>query len=97
MVNDRIESDGYRFQDVEAALTVASLQEFTGSKEKDFYILWNLMADKLEGREPAELIVHNDPDKVEIEENTVTGEVKANGVTVKSPKKPTKKKAKKSK
>lgn len=97
VVNDRIESDGYHFQDVEKAVTVEALQAYTGSTEKDFAVLWNLMADKIEGREPAELIVHNDPDKVEIEENTVTGEVKANGVTVKSPKKPAKKKAKKSK
>lgn len=94
VVNDRIESDGYRFQDIEAALTISSLQAFTNSKEKDFNMLWNLMAEKLEGREPAELIVHNDPDKVEIEENTETGEVKANGVTVKSPKKTPKKKTK---
>lgn len=96
-MDNRIQDDGYRFQDIEKTLTVEALQEYTGSTEKDFVTLWNLMAEKLEGREPAELIVHNDPDKVEIEENIETGEIKANGMTVVPPKPPkntVKKKAK---
>ncbi len=101
--DNRIVSDGFKFQDIEKRITVEALQAYTGSKEKDFNTLWNLMADKLEGREPAELIVQNVPDEeapVVIKSNEIS-DIKDNKdgthtLTIKE-KKPAGKKAKKSK
>ncbi len=74
VVNNRVESDGYRFEEIESAISVAALQNYTGSTETDFVTLWNLMADKLEGREPAELHPHT-----VVDENEETIEIQGKG------------------
>lgn len=51
--NNTIQNDGYKFQDIEKALTVAKLQEYLASKEKDFDTLWEALVNKTEGRDYA--------------------------------------------
>lgn len=52
VVDNRVESDGYLFEDVENAITVPAVQEYTGSKETDLNALWDLLIEKAEGRAP---------------------------------------------
>jgi hypothetical protein len=48
--NNVVESDGYKIDDVERALNVDKLQEYTGSESTDMQVLFDLMVAKAEGR-----------------------------------------------
>lgn len=64
---DRIVEDGYKIQDVEAALNIDAIQKFVGAESADMSILWNMLLSKIEGREIAREFV-DDSMKVEIPE-----------------------------
>lgn len=49
--NNTVESDGYKFQDIERTLTTEALQAYTESDEEDYPALFKMTIDKLEGRE----------------------------------------------
>ena|SRR6185295_220974 len=52
--SNQIKSDGYMVQDIEHALTVEAMQDFLGSgftSQTDMATLWNLVVDKVEGKE----------------------------------------------
>lgn len=46
VVSDNIQSDGYRIQDIEQALTEGRLREYTGSESKDLRELFDLAVAK---------------------------------------------------
>lgn len=50
VVNDRIESDGYRIEDVEHALNVKAMQVYTDLKTSDVAVLFEATTAKAEGR-----------------------------------------------
>lgn len=50
--NNEIKSDGFIFEEVEAALTVPAIQRFLDSGEVDMPILWEQLVARIEGREP---------------------------------------------
>ncbi len=54
--NNVIESDGYKIDDVERALNVDKLQEYTGSDSTDMQVLFDLTVVKAEEREPSMLV-----------------------------------------
>lgn len=45
--DNRIESDGYRFQDIERAISTEAMQAFTGSSTKDDLALFELTLQKI--------------------------------------------------
>lgn len=57
-----IESDGYKIEDVENALSVEAMQKYTNLTSNDHTMLWEHMVSKAEGRE---LIQPADPSKFE--------------------------------
>lgn len=50
VVNNQIESDGYKVEAIEGALNIDAIQAFTDSKLTDVQALWDLMVAKIEGR-----------------------------------------------
>ncbi len=54
VVDNRIESDGYKFEDIERALTVDAMQKYIGFPVNDTEMLWCYMVDKVEGRTPVD-------------------------------------------
>lgn len=71
VVNDAIKSDGYLLKEVEEALNIDAIQKFLETEETEYVLLWNMLIDKVEGREPrVELIV------------SARGNVIANGVPI---------------
>lgn len=50
MVDNRVEADGYKFEDVERAITRDTMQEYIGFEVNDLEMLWCYMVDKAEGR-----------------------------------------------
>lgn len=53
--DNRIQSDGYKFEDVEKSMNIAAMQGYLSTDESDVHQLFDLCVDKVEGREPAEL------------------------------------------
>ncbi len=51
VVNNTIESDGYKIEDVERALNMDAIQAYLQSEETDMNILWDNMVAQAEGRE----------------------------------------------
>lgn len=51
VVDNRIESDGYKLDDVERSLNIDAIQKYTGVESTDMQVLWNAMIDKAEGRD----------------------------------------------
>lgn len=51
VVNNVVESDGYKVEDVDRALNVESIQNYTNSKETDPNVLWELLVAKASGSE----------------------------------------------
>lgn len=51
VADNQIQSDGYKFQDIERAITVESLQRYLSSNETDFGTLFLQLVDRMEGRE----------------------------------------------
>ncbi len=47
VVNDEIADDGYVVHDIEAALSLESIQKFLDTKETDFQTLWKMLVDKM--------------------------------------------------
>lgn len=50
VVDNRVEADGYKFEDVERAITRATMEEYIGFPVNDLEVLWCYMVDKIEGR-----------------------------------------------
>ncbi len=46
-----VRDDGYAVKDIEAALTMHSLQKYLGTSETDVTVLWSYLVDKMEGRD----------------------------------------------
>lgn len=51
VVNDRIQSDGYNVEEVEAALTPDVLRKYMMSNEKDPEVLWDAFIARISGTE----------------------------------------------
>lgn len=51
VVDNRIQSDGYNVEEVEAALTPEALRKYMMSNEKDAEVLWDAFIARIEGRE----------------------------------------------
>lgn len=45
--SDQVVQDGYKVQDIEGAISVAALQEYTGVESVDMEALWDLMVAKI--------------------------------------------------
>ncbi len=52
VVDNRIESDGYKIEDVERALNVDAIQAYVESDSTDMNLLWDYMVAKAEQRLP---------------------------------------------
>lgn len=50
--NDVVIDDGYNIKQVEEAITVPALQSHLDSEETDVHVLFRMLVDKVEGREP---------------------------------------------
>lgn len=62
VVDNRVESDGYKVEEIEANLTLESLQEYTGSESANMFFLWEAMLDKIQGIERvAEPVIEETP------------------------------------
>ncbi len=76
VVNNQIESDGYKIDDVERALNVDAIQTYVGSDSTDMTFLWEALLAKAEGRELPTLAPH-----VVVEEETpIIVEAKPKGI-----------------
>ncbi len=42
VVADKIQSDGYSIDDIEASITMETMQKYTGSDDEDMKALWDL-------------------------------------------------------
>ncbi len=58
-------SDGYRIIDVENALSIENIQNFTGSTSKDMQELWATLINKVNGVQEAPVISEPEAPKVE--------------------------------
>lgn len=68
--DNRIVSDGYKIEDVEAALNVDAIQNYLGSDETDMAVLWDQLLASFEPKPvPEELVI--------VSETIVVEEVKA--------------------
>lgn len=56
VVDNRIQSDGYNIEEVEAKLSVENLQKYLVTKESDPHVLWDLFTARLEGKEVEQVI-----------------------------------------
>lgn len=54
--DNRVISDGYSIKDVESALTLEALQEFTGAPSTHLQTLWDLLVAKIEGKDITGLV-----------------------------------------
>lgn len=72
VVDNMIKEDGYEIKDIELALSVENIQKYLGNNENDHVLLWNLMLDKIEGRE--QMIVATPENSPELLTPTVEGE-----------------------
>jgi len=61
--SNTVVKDGYQLQDIEAALTVENMQGYTGSKEKDSSVLFDLVLAKAQGQEPVVAKVEKEPEQ----------------------------------
>lgn len=50
--NNEIVADGYSYKDLEENLKLAKLQDFLGSKETDYSVLWGWLVELMEGKTP---------------------------------------------
>ncbi len=50
VVDNVVQNDGYPIGDVETALCIENLREYTGTSEGNPEVLWDLMLAKIEGR-----------------------------------------------
>ncbi len=72
VVDSRIESDGYKIEDVERALNVDAIQSYLTSEETDMNILWEAMVAKAEGRTPMSEMKPMEEVRITIEEIAAT-------------------------
>jgi len=79
-IQGEVTSDGHSAKDL-YAITVEKMQEYTGSKHTDFYALFSEVLEKIDGGS-----MFYDDNRVELEENTKTSEIKANGIQMVAPK-----------
>jgi len=56
VVNNVVEQDGYKFQEVESTITKEALQQFVDSDETDYPALFKMAVDKVNGIVPAKEI-----------------------------------------
>lgn len=48
--DNKVVSDGYKIEDVEHAMNLDAIQNYLGTKEKDFSLLWDMLLLKVEGK-----------------------------------------------
>lgn len=48
--NNTIQSDGFKFQDIERAITIEKMQEYLNTNQANFDTLWDMLVTKTEGR-----------------------------------------------
>ena len=51
VVDNRIQSDGYNIEEVEAKFSVENIQKYLGVKESNPDVLWDLFFARMEGKE----------------------------------------------
>lgn len=48
--DNTIQSDGFKFQDIERAITIEKMQEYLNTNQANFDTLWDMLVAKTEGR-----------------------------------------------